>query len=499
MWFDASPGSLYYYEFNNQNPIDNQNIIRPFINNHSTNLFFGFQQEYYLNSNYPNQENMGNKYFSKGLGSFTSYKLAYKNNFMFFSAEPFLLNVSENLNDNFYYPDYYTIQDQVVRPSERPGAFKWLNDRPLDPYKEQKNQGIREFQLYLHHEGLLVGLSNVNRWWGPGIHSSLTMSNNTAGFPHFFLGVSDKKLFSKNIKLNFNYMVGEVGEFVTPFYFTGFAGSLTHISKESDVTVGVTRTYVSGGIKLPGSRQWSIEDAAKLPLEGLLLSSKKDLWYTEGKGTDKWDQVMTFIAQGYFKPSKLKVYFEIGFNDHLHNLYELRAHWDISAAYLYGIRKKGLFGHKNIIFGVEYLDLIQRTFSDHRGTTATWFDESMYNSNSYMGRRWSAHSGVDSDDFYFYLGYQGDSWTILPAFNYERHGVVYHFPPEVKIELRMSVIYKYKNWLFDLYYENEYFENIGFINSNDNVWLDNPLPESIRRSSTLIFKIQKNLNFSLDK
>ena len=84
-----------------------------------------------------------------------------------------------------------------------------------------------------------------------------------------------------------------------------------------------------------------------------------------GKGTDKWDQVMTFIAQGYFKPSKLKVYFEIGFNDHLHNLYELRAHWDISAAYLYGIRKKGLFGHKNIIFGVEYLDLIQRTFSDH--------------------------------------------------------------------------------------------------------------------------------------
>ena len=139
-----------------------------------------------------------------------------------------------------------------------------MNDRPLDPYKEQKNQGIREFQLYLHHEGLLVGLSNVNRWWGPGIHSSLTMSNNTAGFPHFFLGVSDKKLFSKNIKLNFNYMVGEVGEFVTPFYFTGFAGSLTHISKESDVTVGVTRTYVSGGIKLPGSRQWSIRGCSQI-------------------------------------------------------------------------------------------------------------------------------------------------------------------------------------------------------------------------------------------
>ena len=61
----------------------------------------------------------------------------------------------------------------------------------------------------------------------------------------------------------------------------------------------------------------------------------------------------------------------------------------------------------------------------------------------------------------------------------------------------MSVIYKYKNWLFDLI-KRMNIENIGFINSNDNVWLDNPLPESIRKSSTLIFKIQ-NLNFSLDK
>ncbi|MAS78479.1 MAG: hypothetical protein CMG15_07580, partial [Candidatus Marinimicrobia bacterium] len=182
----------------------------------------------------------------------------------------------------------------------------------------------------------------------------------------------------------------------------------------------------------------------------------------------------------------------------LHNLYELRAHWDVSAAYLYGVRKKGLFGFKNIIFGVEYLDLIQRTFSDHRGTTASWFDEEIYKSNTYSGRRWSAHSGADSDDFYFFLGYQGRNWTILPAFNYERHGVVYHFPPEVKIELRLSVIYRYKNWIFDLYYENEYFENIGFVNSNDNVWLNNPIPSSIRRTNTIIFKLQKNLNFKIN-
>tara|TARA_B100000575_G_scaffold27000_1_gene18203 strand:- start:10689 stop:12242 length:1554 start_codon:yes stop_codon:yes gene_type:complete len=498
IWIEASPDILNYGEHNELKSINNKNIIRPYIVKNSFNMMLASRFEFYFNNNFPNQENMGNKYFGKGLGSYQSYIFAINKKYLFMTAEPFTLNVSKlSLEDIHVYPNYYTTQNQVFRPSERPGGFKWLNDRPLYPVSEQKNSGIREFQLYLKYKSLLTGIANVNRWWGPGIHSSLSMSNNTAGFPHYFIGISDSKFFIKSLRLNFNYMVGEVGEHIRPYYFTGIASTLTHQSDESDISVGVTRTYISGGIELSGDRQWTLKDAAILPAEGLLLTSKRDLWYTEGKGTDKWDQVMTFIVQGYFKPSKLKVFFEIGFNDHLHNLYELRAHWDVSAAYLYGLRKKGLFGYKNLIFGVEYLDLIQRTFSDHRGTTASWFDESMYKSNSYKGRRWSAHSGMDSDDFYLYLGYQGKNWTIIPAFNYERHGVVYHFPPEVKIELRLSVIYQTNDWLFDLYLENEYFENIGFVNSNDNVWLDNPLPNSIRRTSTLIFKIQKNLFFSI--
>lgn len=471
--------------------------MRPFIKHDDSNFFLGFQNENYFNNNAPNQENMSNKYFQKGAGSFFSYKIALNKKFFFFSAEPYLLNVSNIRVSEPIYPNYYTNQNQIIRPLERPGGFKWLNDRQLDK-NEVKSSGIREFQFYLKYKGFLAGIANVNRWWGPGTHTSLAMSNNAPGFPHYFFGINEVNFLIKQIKLNFNYMVGEIGYNERPYYFTGIIGTLTHKSNENDITLGFTRTYVSGGINLAGNRQWTLSDAALLPAEGLLLTSKKKLWYTEGKGTDRWDQIMTFFAQGNFRPSNLQVFFEIGFNDHLHNLYELRAHWDVSAAYHYGIRKKGLFGYKNIIFGVEYLDLIQRTFSDHRGTTASWFDEDIYNNNSYLGRRFSVHSGADSDDLYLLIGYQGENWTILPAFNYERHGVVYHFPPEVKIELRLSLIYNYKNWIFDLFYENEYFENIGFINSNDNVWLDEPLPESIRRTSTIIFRIQKNLMFKIN-
>ena len=60
-----------------------------------------------------------------------------------------------------------------------------------------------------------------------------------------------RKVLHKNLRFNFNYMVGEVGKHILPYYFTGIATTLTHISK-SDITAGFTRTYVSGGVELSG-------------------------------------------------------------------------------------------------------------------------------------------------------------------------------------------------------------------------------------------------------
>ena len=68
--------------------------MRPFIKHDDSNFFLGFQNENYFNNNAPNQENMSNKYFQKGAGSFFSYKIALNKKFFFFSAEPYLLNVS---------------------------------------------------------------------------------------------------------------------------------------------------------------------------------------------------------------------------------------------------------------------------------------------------------------------------------------------------------------------------------------------------------------------
>jgi hypothetical protein len=47
-------------------------------------------------------------------------------------------------------------------------------------------------QSYLRADafGLAVGLSNENLWWGPGIRSSLLMTDSGPGFPHLFAGTS---------------------------------------------------------------------------------------------------------------------------------------------------------------------------------------------------------------------------------------------------------------------------------------------------------------------
>ncbi|MGC3999818.1 MAG: capsule assembly Wzi family protein [Anaeromyxobacter sp.] len=38
--------------------------------------------------------------------------------------------------------------------------------------------------------GVQLGVSTENRWWGPGVRTSLTLSNNAEGFPHLYLGTA---------------------------------------------------------------------------------------------------------------------------------------------------------------------------------------------------------------------------------------------------------------------------------------------------------------------
>ena len=79
--------------------------------------------------------------------------------------------------------------------------------------------------------------------------------------------------------------------------------------------------------------------------------------------------------------------------------------------------------------------------------------------------------------------------SLMYGINYERHGVTFSFPPEVKFESRLSLSYQIKKYEITLYYENEYFEHYGFVDDNNNVWFETFEEGSLQRTKTLIFSI----------
>ena len=54
------------------------------------------------------------------------------------------------------------------------------------------------------------------------------------------------------------------------------------------------------------------------------------------------------------------------------------------------------------MFGIEYTNLILAKTWKFR-PTPNWYNRDFYDYSSYDNRRWSAHSGSDSDDLYIFF------------------------------------------------------------------------------------------------
>ena len=417
-------------------------IIRPiFSDENKLNLFT--RSEFYFNTNAPNFENMGNKYIGRGAGIFSSINLSYTGKNFSFSFEPFYL-LSQNKKSSNY----------------REGIFSVLNDVSNNTGTPYEILGLRETQFYIHNKNLAIGFSNANMWWGPGLHSSLTMTNNTTGFPHLMIGTLKEQRFgdfSYNIRYNFSKLDKTIGN---P-YFTSIIGVFTFHSNPN-ITLGLSRSYISGGI--PTDRSFTTKDAALIVFEDLLIDTKIRNYPEDWEEHDPWDQVMSGFLMFEFLESKLRIYGEFGTNDHRQNLSDFRAQPEHASAYLLGMRKYGFFNNNNLLLGFEYANLVLGKFWKFR-PTPNWYNKPDYDYSSYDNRRWAAHSGSDSDDLYIIFGYHNDRLAILPAINFERHGVLYSRPPEVKMEIRLDIRYKWNDYNFNIYFEREWLEHAGFVSN----------------------------------
>ena len=485
------PADPYYLlltekdQFEGKLPLQS-NIFRPiFINSDSTSYSLKFKSEGYFNDNAPNQENMDVRYFSKGIGSFNSIQLAYSNSFVSLIAEPYLME------------NRFIAVDEVSRNS----LFSVMNDRPLVESKKYTS-GFRNLLAFLHYKGIGFGWHTGNRWWGPGIHSNFQMTNNTYPLPANIIGTLQEIRFGSfgfYGLYTFAKINNENGVFAK--YFTSLNGQVTWYNPAIIITFGLSRNYLSGGTKI-GEYEWTESDARKIVFEGFFVSNLIEKEYTIG-GHDPWDQTLS----GYFSinlpSSGLKLYTELGWNDNTMFFGDFLSQPDHSMASIFGFRDYGIGNLENVVYGFEWTNLMITYTSRFRGAggAGTWYNKRLYDYNSYKGRRWAAHSGSDSDDWYIYLGYLSDKLMVIPALNYERHGIVSHRPAEVKMEFRLDTRYKYNNIWFGIYFEKQFEAFLGF---PDHYYVDDqgkPVDASegklsnSRYTNTLILSLSKTFNF----
>jgi hypothetical protein len=500
------------HSFTADDPQYNNFLLRPFLNQTDKTLqgtwSIGFRTELFFNDNAPNLENTSDKWVGKGMSFYQGFRLAYTNKYLSLSFEPYYFT-SQNKDYSKDWQEYYNTQinsfDFETDQPWRMLKFSRLNDNRPHGDESYNITGIREAQLYLHYNGLGIGFSNANMWWGSGYFTSLNMTNNTRGFPHLMIGTIQEQRI-KDFGINFRYIFADSLKYnaAKPFY-TAITSTITYYS-EPTITLGFSRAYLSGG-HYTGGETITRKEAMLLPFEQLYLEDKQTNPEDPLSAVDIWDQILVGYFTMTFSKIGLVVFVEYGRDDHAWDKEDFIRQPDHTAASIIGLRKYGFFHNPNLVGGIEYANLMKTKYWNDR-KSADWYDRINFDYWSYDGRHWGAHSGPDSDDFYIYFGYMSDQLTIIPSFNYERHGVIdnmipereysfidewlkfggnYDFWSEVKIEYRLDLRYKYKGFLFNFYYEREKIHNDQFRG-----WANKSFQERV--SNVFWFGVERRFN-----
>ncbi len=485
-YYQADPFYLLKYEKNNYSYTKDLQILdlRPeFISSEKNKLHFSYKSFFFYNDNAPNLENTSDIWVSKGANLFKSLNCNFANSFFNLSFEPFIYIAQNKPHDS-----------QFIRDSDH--KYTVLNDGIAHPESPYSILSLREAQMYLHKNGIGFGLSNANMWWGPGIHNSLNMTNNTTGFPHLLIGtISEQKW--RNLGFNIRYYFSKFdNKNPTQPYYTALLGSF-RIYSNPIISLGLIRNFLSGGNY--SNEKITVKDAMLLPFESFFKSTLViENNFTSPR--DDIDQVFTGYINILFPESKLKLFLEYGWGDHRWDWHDFRAYPDHSSAINIGFRKFDLFNNPDYIIGFEYYNnIIGRIYNT---ATPSWYGKEFFHYSTYNGRRFTSHSGSNSDDLLLFFGEIKTNSSYIISFNYERHGLEKSLKtkentgrvPEVKFELKLDYRKKFGDYIVLLFYEFEYLENVGFEYLRTDMGLfEKEIP--VRKSNVIGIGFERELNF----
>ncbi len=338
----VDPFNLIKYEQknyfqNNRNLF--QTLLRPQLIKASNQWSLILRNELFYNDGSPNLENMSNRLVGKGAGLFTGVNLSYSSNFVSFSLEPY----------------YFTNQNKEVEDLNREGVFTRLNDVQQKIEKPFVSFGLRETQLYFHYKELGFGFSNANMWWGPGLHTSLTMTNNTTGFPHIMMGTIREKRY-RNVGFNIRYVFSQLDKTENNPYYTALVGTATFYT-EPIITIGFNRNMLS-------SDQSNGKEVSKFDAATILFRQSINI-------KDTYQTLAAYFILD-FPESGLKVFFELGTTDRWQDWTDFLNYPDHGIGSIFGFRQYGLFNNQNFVMGFEYARLLLGSFWEKR-PTPNWY------------------------------------------------------------------------------------------------------------------------------
>ena len=319
---------------------------------------------------------------------------------------------------------------------------------------------------------LSIGLSTENLWWGPGINSSLLMSNNAPGFLHAFFGT---RAPIKTAIGNFEWhLIGAKLEANEQLPYENFNLTQQSFSKDwryfSALSICYHPKWVPGlflGFNR-GLQQYNLDIKAAstgflndyLPILKLPFQ-KKNVSNDDNKNTD---QIASFFMRWLMVKAHAEFYLEYGFNDYGFNIRDYLMAPTHSAAYLVGFKKIVPLAKKEarLEMGVELTQLSQSPDYLIRDA-GNWYihnavRQGYTNENQIMGAGAGLGANVQTITTTWVNG-----WKKLGVlFERVEHDPLNHKNNWIDISVGFLPQYKYQNIVFS--------GKIQMINSNNYAW-----------------------------
>jgi hypothetical protein len=222
-------------------------------------------------------------------------------------------------------------------------------------------------RINLNVFSLSAGVSTQNIWWGPGIHSSLLMSNNAPGFLHGFfssqhpvktpIGSLEWQLIGAKIEANSNYGSEVYNLTIQSLSRSRYLSAyvVTYHPKWVDgLFLGMTRALQRYKSDLDRS------ESSFLNKYFPVLTKAFQKQNARADDTLHTDQLASFFLRWVFLKAKTEFYIEYGYNDYGYNVRDYIMSPTHSTAYLAGVKKLvPLAGEKYLDLNFEIIQMSQ--------------------------------------------------------------------------------------------------------------------------------------------